>query len=205
MRFIHPSLLCCLLLGLASGASAATIWDEAGDGDLSTAPATPTSIVLGQGSNLVIGSVTLAGDTRDYLTFTVGAGQALASLMLLDWQNVNTGGPGNTGYNSINIGNTSQIPGAGNTGFFLGGSHVIAGLVGTDLFAGLSNGGIIAGVGFPVPLGPGTYSYVIQQTSPLQTGYTLDFVLIPEPTTAALLGLGLACMAGSSRRNQPPS
>jgi hypothetical protein len=47
---------------------------------------------------------------------------------------------------------------------------------GTDLLPDLA-AGTLGGSGFDVPLGPGVYSYVIQQTGPQHTGYELDFVL----------------------------
>lgn len=61
---------------------------------------------------------------------------------------------------------------------------------GSDLLArlGLAQTG---GSGFTPPLGPGTYTFLIQQTGPPLTGFTLAFVVVPEPSSAALLGAGL--------------
>ena len=60
----------------------------------------------------------------------------------------------------------------------------------TDLLNILDQGPEYAGTGFDGPLGPGTYTFWIQEGSD-QIGYTIDFVVtpVPEPGSALLIAL----------------
>jgi hypothetical protein len=190
----RPFLLSLLSSAALSGvASAATIWTESVDGDLSSNAAAPTAVTFAMGSNVITGSVFTGTDSRDYITFTVQPGQALSALILLMYDDPDTGAAndGNTGYQAIILGSTSLVPTAENSLSFLGGSHV-APPIGTD-FLPIMGSGSIAGSGFSGPLGPGTYSYHIQQTGPQVTAYSLDFVVVPEPSfgVLAIVGAGL--------------
>lgn len=197
-------LLAALLL--PSAATAAVIWQESVDGDLSGNPATPTQLVLSTGSNIVTGSVQAPNDIRDYVTFTIAADQQLIGLTLLQYQDLDTGGPGNRGYHALNIGATSLIPSGGNSGSFLGGDHLDPLPIGTDLLPILA-AAPLAGSGFSTPLGAGTYSYLIQQTGPQFTGYSLDFrvrTVVPAPAVATLLPFGLLLLRRRTRRHRMP-
>ncbi len=189
---VHVLPLAALAL-LAVPAQAATVWSEGVNGDLSTNEGAPTSVAFSIGSNVVTGSVISTTDVRDYFTFTIGAGQALSSIILLAYDDPSTGtaNDGNTGFNAINIGSTSLMPGAGNIGSFLGANHLTPS-IGTDILPGLGNAGFGA-AGFTGSLGPGTYTYVIQQTSPVTSAYSLQFNVVPEPSSLllSLAGAGL--------------
>jgi hypothetical protein len=126
-------------------------------------------------------------DVRDYLTFTLGPNQQLVSLLLLEYVDIDSGEPGNRGFNAINLGSTSFIPGVDTADDFLGGDHLDPAPSGTDLLPILASAPL-AGTGFSVPLGPGTYTYLIQQTGTDFTGYELDFnvAVIPLPAAAWL-------------------
>ena len=176
------------VIGLVNSAAA---HDESIDGDLSTDPNNPTSLSFALGSNPVIGTMQSPGDTRDYLTFTVGPGQALTSILLNDYEDVSTGGSGNRGFNAIIAGSSSFVPAGGNIGSFLGSNHLDPLPPGTDILGGIA-AAPTGGSGFATPLGPGTYTYHVQQTGTPLTGYSLDFILVPEP--AALL---LGCCAAA--------
>jgi len=150
--------------------------DEAVDGDLSGNPGAPTPVVFVPGSNIVKGTCTDPTDTRDYLTFTIPDGGSLSALVLLEYIDVPSGDNGDIGYHAINAGPTSVIPSNGTMNAFLGGSHTASFPPPWDLLPALS----LAqsnGTGFSLPLGPGTYSYVMQQTAIEVIGYTYDFVL----------------------------
>jgi hypothetical protein len=153
-------------------------YDEATDGDLSNDANAPTPLRFDLGDNTVTGSVTTSApaDTRDFITFTIPNGLQLTALHLLTYQDLPGGGPGNRGYHAINSGATSFVPSGATGGNFLGGDHVDAAPAGTDLLPALADA-MPNGTGFTVPLGPGTYSYVIQQTGPQVSGYSLQFVL----------------------------
>lgn len=151
-------------------------YDEAVDGDLSNSAGAPTPIDLEAGRNVVRGTMIAPSDVRDYFTFTVPAGGALESVFLTRYFDVPTGDEGNTGFGAINAGPTSFIPNMTTAGNFLGGAHIEGFLIGTDIlefFAFAPS----AGPGFVPPLGPGTYSFNIQQTSDDFTGYELEFVV----------------------------
>lgn len=200
---LAPHLLSLVSLAiLPSSVSAATVWTESVNGDLSSDAAAPTSISFALGSNVINGSVNGTTDARDYITFTVQAGQILSSIQLLMYDDLDTGpaNDGNTGFNAINLGSTSFIPSAETAGNFLGGAHVEPS-IGVDLLAILA-GAPAAGTGFTAPLGPGTYSYLIQQTGPQMTGYSLDFVVVPEPSGCALLLAGAGLASRRSRRSR---
>jgi hypothetical protein len=50
---------------VAPALPAATVWDEGLLGDLLTAAATPTTLLIAPGANVVRGSLQATGDTRD--------------------------------------------------------------------------------------------------------------------------------------------
>lgn len=202
MRIRHACLTLTLALGsLAGPAAAATVWDESVNGDLSTNNATPTAVAFAPGSNVVHGRVTNSApaDNRDYLTFTVPANHGLYKLLLLRWD-APDGSDGNTGFNAINSGATSFVPSAGTIASFLGANHVEAFSEGSDMLANMAGG--LGSSGFTVPLGPGTYSYVIQQTGADINLYSLDFIMrqVPEPTSLAMGILGMAGLICRRRR-----
>jgi hypothetical protein len=198
-------LLVALLLVLVGRAQAAIVWSENLNGDLSTNPAAPTPIVFQLGSNVINGSVFTGNDTRDYITFTLPAGFELVSLRLLEYDDLNTGTPndGNTGFHAINLGSTSFIPSDSTAGNFLGGDHLNP-TIGVDLLPDLAIGGSAggghAGTGFTVPLQADTYSYLVQQTGPQLTGYSIEFNVVPEPSSVVLLLAGVGAVASRPRR-----
>jgi PEP-CTERM motif len=188
-----------VLLVLSVPGRAAIVWAESINGDLSSDPAAPTHITFQLGSNIINGSVFTGTDTRDYITFTIGAGFQLASLRLLVYDDLGTGTPndGNTGFHAINLGATSFIPSVTTADQFLGGDHLNP-PVGVDLLPTLA-AAPLAGTGFTVPLGPGTYSYLVQQTGPQLTGYSLEFNVVPEPSSAVLSLVGFGLLARRQR------
>jgi hypothetical protein len=174
-----------LLLNWTAPALAATTHDETVDGDLSGDPAAPTPVEMLVGTNVVSGSMAAPDDTRDFLTFTLPEGQQLEALRLLSYEDLDIGGPGNRGFHAINAGATSFIPDASTADSFLGGAHLDALPTGTDLLPILAAADQ-AGTGFTPPLGAGTYSYVIQQTGPELTGYSVEFVISEEGAAPTL-------------------
>ena len=192
------SLLQLSVLALAPAAPApaalGVLWDESTDGDLSTDPASPTPIVLAVGTNTIRGSVISPADTRDYITFTIPPGQQLTALRQRAYVDVPGGFGANRGYNAFNSGSTSLVPNNMNGASFLGGNHIDPLTPGTDMLATLA-GAPLAGTGFSVPLGPGTYSYLIQQTGPEENGYELEFVVSGPTGVPAMSSYALAAMA----------
>lgn len=197
-RGVVSAALAFALVLCPSASHAQDVWNELFDGDLSGDPNLPTPIALGIGSNVLTGSMSAPDDIRDYVTFTLPPGQELAALLLLQYEDLDVGGPGNRGYHALNTGSTSFIPDVNTADFFLGGAHLDPAPVGTDLLPILATAPQ-NGTGFAIPLGAGSYSYVIQQTGPEMTGYSLDFVVVPEPHAVCGLMMLLVCLLLSRR------
>ena len=157
----------------ASAAHADTTYDESIDGDFSGSAGAPTAIVFNTGTNTVIGSAFAGSDTRDFFTFTIPAGNELTALRQVDYSD-GAGGGANVGYHALDAGPTSVNPGFGTANDFIGGGHIAQLPSGFDMLPGLG-AAVGNGTGFDVPLGPGTYTYIIQQTSPDTTEYHLEF------------------------------
>ena len=164
-----------LLLALASPAGAAIIHDESVDGDLATDPSTPTPLAFTLGANTIIGTVSNPGTPdRDFITFTIPAGRVLTALNLL----VLT--PDNLAFVAFNSGATSFIPGGATIGSFLAGIHIAGASVGSNLMPLFVSNSVTTN-SLPAPLlGPGVYSFIIQQTSNIVQPYSLEFVLDTE-------------------------
>lgn len=163
-----------LSLFLAVPAAAAVVHNEAVHGDLSSDPNSPTALVFASGLNGVIGTCGNVGtpaDIRDYITFTIPAGKKLLAL------NLNLYTPDNLGFASFNTGSTSFIPSGATAASFLAGIHPSGSMMGSDIlpqFVCCS----VTGNSLAAPeLGPGTYCFLIQQTSTITTSYELEFFL----------------------------
>ena len=184
----------CVVLVMAWGfsgvAAAATVWDESADGDLSTDPNAPTSVTFSAGNNIITGTVGGPGNVGDYITFTFAPDQGLTGLVLLDFASQMGD---ERGFNAINLGPTSFIPSPATQDNFLGGNHVNAFEAGTDILPRLATTPLV-GPGFPIPLGAGTYSYLIQQTASDLTSYSLEFQVVPIPAAAWLFASGLGLL-----------
>lgn len=168
-----------LLIALALPVNAAVIHDEGVNGDLGTDPGAPTALALPVGSSTVIGTTgnTTGAIDRDYITFTLAPGQSLIGLNLLALA------PNNIAFCSFNAGATSFVPSATTAASFLAGIHITALDVGTNLMP-LFVSDSVTGNFLPAPnLGPGTYCFLIQQTSPILQSYSLDF-FVSGPVSA---------------------
>jgi hypothetical protein len=190
-------LLCVMIMGaLATSAAATTLWDEAMNGDLSGNGLTPTSVVLGPGTNSLLGS-SVAGDL-DYISVKVLPGEELLSLVLESYT-----GEDHTAFIAIQSGPTfTAAPPVPPVGSLLGYSHFGPGAgffaqVGQDLLFPLATAA--GAIGFSSPLPSGDYTFWIQQTGQASS-YQLDFIATPEPTAAVLVLCGFgAVMMGTGR------
>ena len=198
-RFSLP-VACLFTVFAVVTAAHADDWNEAIDGDLSSDPNAPTPLTVTVGVNKLTGTVqATGGDTRDYVTFTVPPDTELTGIIQIDYFDVNTSGPGDRGWHSINAGSTSFVPSGSTAGSFLGGNHLDPQPSGTNMLPTLGTAPL-AGTGFTPPLGPGDYTYLVQQTGAELTGYEIDLVLastaspvpVLGPAAIGLLGSGLA-------------
>ena len=92
----------------------------------------------------------------------------------------------------------------------LGWVHIGATLVGTDLLPGMGTAGF-GSSGFTPPLGPGNYSFRVQDDDPVTMQYQFDIVLtgtstptpaLPTGYTVAIAGFLLVAGARMMRRSQ---
>lgn len=212
-------------------ATAATIilYDEAISGDLSNIagtlddPGSPTQLgVLPPGVGGAFQDYRLIGRTDigagDFFTIEIGAGNQLHSILLTDitYDNPATTdagfflaiADGNTfpnSYAEINE-NPAGFPviGSTDTTGWIGGSVIGRLQEGIDILPLITTG---LGFGFPPgrapPLGPGQYTFLLQQTG-ARNNYTLDFgvasaTAIPEPSALVCLAVGAAAILARRR------
>ncbi len=194
---------------LTGPAAAATVWDEALNGDLSNNGLSPTPVAMASGHNVVLGTTGNqgAGVDRDYFTFTVPAGNALTSLTLLP----NTSVSGAVSFIAIQPGPQLTVtPTGGGVEKLIALGHYGNDQIGTDLLPSIAVGT------YPGSLAAGTYSVWVQDTGGIAT-YGFDFVLTPLPAAAAPTGtdgpvppwaagaLAAALSAVAWRRLRPPA
>jgi hypothetical protein len=160
------------------------------------------SVALGSNSIFGTTGAGINGIDLDYLTITVLPGLQLSSIVLLP----GTVNGGLFSFIGVQAGNQVTVsPSALDATGLLGWWHYnTATDINTDI---LGEMGIPAmgSTGFTPPLGPGDYSFWIQERGPGVYPYGFDFVLessvsAPEPgTSPALLG-GLLVLASAWRR-----
>ena len=187
-----------MLSMLTAGVSGQTVlWDEDVDGDITDDWAMPLDFgVLTPGSyllsNTVVNSNEPDGD-RDFFTITIPAGAALAEMNLVSF--VSGGGGfigmiagGAFGDDPANIFNPADL---------LGYNIYTTLDVGNNILPGIGSGS--GAQGFTTPLGPGTYTFWSQETASVPSSTTFEFVVVPAPASAAVLGFGALAMARRRR------
>ena len=187
-------LLCTFILCSALAAQAATRWDESVDGDLSSDGLAPTPLLMGAGSNLVLGLVGNSGlgIDRDYFSFLVPTGSTLAAIKLLS----NTAVSGGASFIAIEPGAQLDVsPSGAGVERLIGFAHYGNDQIGTNILPDMA-------ISFSGALPSGVYSVWVQDTGGPAT-YGLDFVIssaVPEPGSLLMLACGLAMVAGVTRR-----
>ena len=194
-------------LAVSSPAFAASTYSENVSGDLSSNGLSPTAINLAFGNNMIEGTTgrSAAGAIdRDYFTFTLATGQALDAIQILT-------GTTTLGFSFIGVQSGNQLtldPASADATGLLGWYHYSGADVGSDI---LDNIGVAANgsTGFNGPLGPGTYTFWIQEASPgPRVRYRFNFVVgnfvgeVPEPGTWAMMLLGFGAVGYAIRRRR---
>ena len=172
---------------IAFNAHAATVYDEAVNGDLSNDNLSPTSIGLGVGQNLIVGStVHQPSLDRDFFTVTVGSGQTLNAVMLSSY--TTTDDLSFIGYKAGGLFTNLGFSGVDGWGL-IGGPPGVS--VGGDLLSFLAGG----------PVGPGAYSFWLQETEG-STTYALDYQVaaVPLPAVLPLFISGLLGIGAMARK-----
>lgn len=183
---------------------AATIHDEATDGDLAdfieVSPWITPGTTLG---TLAVGPSTVIGDytgvvprDSDVLTFEIPIGFQLDSIDLI--YSVSSGDPGGGSYLAIQEG-TELGTGIGTVSDNL--SNALVDSSG-DLLTIFAAGPAFGGLGLTTPLSAGSYTIGLHETSEADISYSLTFNVtpVPEPASIALVLLaGLASLAAPRR------
>jgi hypothetical protein len=160
----------CFLVAVHS--PAATIWNEATQGDLSGNMSTPTSLMLSAGNNDLF--ATTQGGDLEFVTVTVPAGSTMTGLFLRSYQSFDQ-----TAFMAVQRGTTfTESPFAPNIANLLGYSHFGGSGIGFNLLPGL--GTAQGAQGFTPPLQADSYTFWLQQLGG-STNYHLDFVVSAPP------------------------
>lgn len=190
-----------LVAALSASQAATAAYVESVSGDLSNDATAPTGLTVSAGSNVVTGSTITSPFDRDIFSFTLAANQQLDSIVL----NSYTGPAGGNGsFFAVQSGSGINT---GNAGAHLG-NELIGQAVGIqqgdDVLDDMGTPRFGSSPGFTGALGPGTYTFWIQETAgPL--AYSLDFQVseVPLPAAAWLFGSALLGLGALKRRRAP--
>lgn len=166
------------------------MWDENLQGDLSGDHLNPNTLQIFSGSNTLIGST--GNYDRDYFHISLQPGQALTGIFLRDYVSDD-----DISFLGVQEGTViTEDPNNPNVGNLLGWTFFGTPEIGTDLLPGMgTNWGSI---GFTPPLNGSDYTFWLQQTGD-PTTYEMEFVVVPEPSTMAVMA-GIAGLAALRRR-----
>jgi hypothetical protein len=202
-KYVIRPILFTLIFGIGSTAFGGIIYNEAVNGDLSDSGLSPTVIgPLSLGSNQIFGTTGRQGATvdRDYFTIIVPPNSALSALTVLP--GTQSAGALSLSFIGVEAGPQVTLPtNATSAQGLLGWHHYSAADIGLDI---LPEMGVpaLGSTGFSPPLGPGTYSFWIQELSAgtFPYGFNLQLAPLPEPSSMALLLLGIPAVLYARRR-----
>ncbi len=185
-------------LALAATSHAGVLWNETNQGDLSNDWLTPTVATLvasEDGENILSGT---SGDDgtgidRDYITVTIPAGAQLTGIILQDYFS-----PDFNMFMGVVAGTTVVNPEEATDQSVLGYALFGPSDLGNDLMEELAVPRYPGG-GFIAPVGPGTYTFWIQQTGE-PTIYQMNFVVVPAPGAMVMAAMGLVVARARNRR-----
>ena len=191
-----------LVLTMLSNAHAIPVYSESVNGDLSGSGLTPTVITLGLGSKEIVGTTgnTDGVSDRDYFTVTVPFNLKLVQLIEEAGTQAGQSGAFARGFFAVQSGTQVTLPTNTMTAAgLLGWTHYVPTATDIDILPAM---GIAANgsSGFVPPLGPGTYSFWLQDTTAGTFNYGFNLVLVPEPSAGALMIMGFLALWGFSRR-----
>jgi hypothetical protein len=190
MHVMSRSKIAVILSVAALNLSAAALYDETSSVDLSNSGLAPTALAISEGENQILGTLSSSanGTDSDYFTFSVPSGLELTAIVILPGT---TTGPLGTFFGVQSGNQVTVAPGALDLTGLLGFTYYLPanGNIITDL--GIPSNG---STGFIPPLGPGTYSFVLQDTGEGTFNYGLNFQLL---AAAPEQGPGLAGCAAA--------
>lgn len=166
--------LTALAAALFSVGATAAGYMEKKSGDMSNDGLAPTAVKLKLGDNIIDGDYGKSGTTvdRDYFTIKIGAGQQLSAITL----DAKTVVGGNLSFIGVQKGSKVTVdPNAGDPGDLLGWTHYGTADEGTDILPAICEG---AGAqGCTAPLGPGKYSFWVQELATCACHYRFVFTV----------------------------
>ncbi len=180
---LYPIILAAALM---NPAEAGIIYDEGLSGDLSDDNLAPTTLAIAPGSNLVSGSTTASPLDRDIFSITIAAGQELVAILLSTYD-------ANDDQSFLAVAGGGSISSLVSLPSLLGNALIGASagaMQGDDVLDDLGALTFAGSTGFTGALGPGVYTFWIQETTVGIPGYTLDFQVsgdVPIPSTLLLL------------------
>lgn len=188
---------------------AATVYNETVSGDLSNSGLSPSVISLGPGSNQIFGS-TGRGTVidRDYFTVNIGAGLDLVGITVLP----GTQSGGAVSFIGLQAGSQVTVSTAATdaTGL-LGWWHYGPSDINTNILPEMAVPSM-GSSGFKTPLGPGSYSFWIQDFNSGTFNYGFDLQVAtapvgpaPEPGTLGTVLVGAGILIGAIRRRAASS
>ena len=161
-----------LAASLFSAGAMAAGYSEKRSGDLSNSGLAPTPVKLKLGSNVISGKYGVKDGVtdRDYFTVKVPLGQQLSAIRLEPETQVGI----NVSFIGVQKGKQVTVaPVGGSPEDLLGWTHYGTADEGTDILPAIGQG---AGAkGFVPPLGPGTYSFWVQETATCNCQYRFTF------------------------------
>ncbi len=194
---LKASLMALLLLAASfmHSAHASLIFDEAVAGDLSDDNLAPSYVALGAGSTIITGTALANPFDRDIFRITVPDGQELAAIVLAAYISGD-----DQSFFAVAAGNTISSLVSPNA--LLGNALIGAApgaMQGDDILDNLGALTFPGSAGFSGALGPGDYTFWLQEVTVGIREYALDFQLrsssVPLPSTVPLFLLGLLGVA----------
>jgi len=159
---------------LFSAGAMASGWNETKKGDLSNDRLAPTVVKLKLGDNVIFGKFGTSGGVtdRDYFTVKIMDGQQLASIKLEKQTQVGL----NKSFIGVQKGSQVTVdPANPDVSLLLGWTHFSTDMEGTDILPAICQG---AGAqGCTPPLGPGKYSFWVQELSTCDCQYRFTFLV----------------------------